>query len=286
MNIARTLIARGYWKEADDDGSDLGGSGVDDETKDAPKSEDDKATKSESDSDDKSSDGDKDDSYEREKATLLADVMKKKKRIANLTEELQGLQERAKAWEGIDVDDVRKLMKERQDAETAKLEAKGEWDKLKAQMNDHHAKELDGLRSAMSQKDEEVNALRSTVEKLTLGHAFDSSKFINGELSLTTSKARLVYGSHFDIEDGKVVGYDKPRGESGRVQLVDGSGNPLQFEAALRKIVDSDPDRDNLLLSKMRAGAASKTEGRSTPKDNKPKAKGLQRIQGALESSN
>jgi hypothetical protein len=95
------------------------------------------------------------------------------------------------------------------------------------------------------------------VKELSLGQQFSQSKFIAEELSLPAAKARALYADHFDVEDGKVVPYDKPRGAANRTPLVDAQGNHIDFEAALRKIVDADPDKDSLLKSKVRQGAAS-----------------------------
>jgi hypothetical protein len=93
----------------------------------------------------------------------------------------------------------------------------------------------------------------------------------------------VVYGDHFESENGTVVAYDKPKGAEGRTKLIDGSGNPLGFEAAIKKLVDSDPERDNLVKSKVAPGAGSKTTD-GKPTTQKTELKGLARIQAALEA--
>jgi hypothetical protein len=54
-----------------------------------------------------------------------------------------------KGWEslGKTPEEIQQLLQERADAETANAEKKGEWEKLKQQMADNHAKELDTFKS-------------------------------------------------------------------------------------------------------------------------------------------
>ena len=84
--------------------------------------------------------------------------------------------------------------------------------------------------------------------------------------------------------DGQVVAFDKPRGAQNRTQLVDASGEALGFEAALKKIVDGDPDRDSIVRSKAKQGADSKTiTGKKPPV--KEEVTGRERIANALNKS-
>ncbi|HGV3481957.1 TPA: DUF6651 domain-containing protein, partial [Klebsiella variicola subsp. variicola] len=97
------------------------------------------------------------------------------------------------------------------------------------------------------------------VEK-TIGTSFGESQFLREKVLMTPAKARVIYGSHFEIgEDGQVVGYDKPAGAKDRAVLVDGQGNPLAFESAIERILRADPEADALLRSEAKQGAHSKT---------------------------
>lgn len=216
-------------------------------------------------------------------AELLKEVMKKKDALKGAKSEIDKLKDQLKRFDGINPDEVRELLNEKKTAEQKKLEEKGQWDTLKKQMNEAHQTEL-------SKKDEELTAAQKAladaqaqIQELTVGSAFNSSKFIGEDLVLTPSKARVVYGDHFDVEDGQVVAYDKPKGAANRTMLVDGKGDPLGFEAAIKKIVDADPDRDNLLRSSIKKGAASKG-GDTTPPKTEPALKGVSRIEAALSA--
>lgn len=278
------LIRRGYWDKADDGTGGSAGGGSSDGGDDGDGASDGGDTNGNTDDD--PGDGDDDPSSgngpSEKEAELIKEVMKKKDAIKDLKKQVSDLTSSLSKWDGFDADDVKQLLQEKKSAETKKLEAKGEWDKLKSQMNDAHAAEIASLKAQIEEMKNGLGTKDATIEKLTIGHSFDGSKFISEELTLTPRKARVIYGSHFDIEDGQVVGYDKPRGESGRTQLVDGKGDPLGFEAALQKIVDADPDRDNLIRSKMKPGANSKSAGDKAPKGEAVKLKGLDRINQAL----
>ncbi|WP_323016470.1 DUF6651 domain-containing protein [Castellaniella sp.] len=217
-----------------------------------------------------------------EEAKLLKDVMAKKRENERLTTELATLK---KEFDGIDANAVRKILQERQDAETRKLEEKGEWERLKGQMVDGFNKERETLSADLASKKTQNEALQKQIADLTVGSAFSQSKFVSDEIPMPVSKARVVFGSHFEFVDGKVVGYDKPAGAAERTMLVDSSGNPLDFDAALEAIVDADPDRDSLRYSKMKDGAGSRT----APKTKKPVApakelSAIEKVQQGLDA--
>ena len=92
------------------------------------------------------------------------------------------------------------------------------------------------LHSTRAGKDTEI-------DNLSIGNSFSASKFIQDRLTLPATKARTLYGAHFERdESGNVVGYNKPAGVEGRAPLVDGNGANLAFDIAFEKIIDGDPD--------------------------------------------
>ena len=217
-------------------------------------------------------------------AKLLKEVMDKKKALQKSHDEATALKAKLAQFDGIDPDAVKALLKKEKDAETASLEAKGEWDRLKAQMNEEHGKDKNAIAAQLTASQAESAILRSTIAELTVGNAFAQSTFIRDELALTPSKSRVIYGGHFEFKDGAVIAYDKPTGASERTPLVDAKGDPLSFELALKKIVDADPDKEQLLKSKMKQGAGSKTAPNTkTPSQQETsQIKGANRIAAAL----
>jgi hypothetical protein len=209
-----------------------------------------------------------------EEAKLLKEVMEKKNALKTATDELARVKEQLKQFEGIDPAKVKELLKAQADAEAAKkaaeeakLKAEGNWDALKKQMNEAHKKELDAKNAEILEIQGRERTLQSIIAELTVGNAFGNSKFIAEEMSLTPAKTRALFGSHFEFKDGKMVGYDRPAGASDRTMLIDGKGEPLSFEEAIKKIVAADPDSDQLVKSKLKQGAGSGTLNGGKPGD-------------------
>jgi hypothetical protein len=209
--------------------------------------------------------------------------MDKKTALKKASDELSQAKERLKDFDGIDPAEVKKLIAERKDAETKQLEAQGEWDRLKQRMADEHQNETKTLKEGLEARDKLIQERDRAINELTVGSAFNSSKFVSDELTLTPNKARMIYGDHFDFVDGVIVGYDKPRGAATRTQLVDAKGDPVPFEEAIKKIIDADPDRDELVKSRMKKGADSGTQKGEPPKKPSADLKGMSRIAAGLK---
>mgnify|MGYP007005602043 FL=1 len=186
--------------------------------------------------------------------------MKKKEALDKTNADLAAAKEALKAFEGIDPTAVRKLLNDQKSAEEKALAAAGDWERLKARMAEEHGKEITTLQQQLAEANAKVLNTVGTINDLSVGTQFSQSKFIAEELTLTPAKARVIYGDHFDVEDGKVVGYDKPKGAQNRTAMVDQYGNPVSFEEALKKIIEADPEKDELLKSKVKPGAGSESK--------------------------
>lgn len=285
------------WTDLNDEGGeggDEGGTGADAAAAGANLNE----------GDNKSGDGNKDNKGENKggdgkpsdaEAKLLKEVMEKKQALKEAKEaqeaikaEKAQLAEKLAQFDGVDLEQVKALIKEQKDRETAELEKKGEWDRLKAQMLEAHTKEVEKARAeAQAKIDELEQNLGKTVKQiheLTIGRSFAESPFIRDAITLTPSKARVIYGSHFELQDGKVVAYDKPAGSPDRTMLINGDGNPLDFNKAIEKLIELDPDRDNLLRSKIKPGAGSENDPSGKSKEREKNLTGRERIQAAVRS--
>lgn len=304
--VRDTLIRRGYWSSAPlrnrlnlhmkDEEGEGGGSGDSGDDSSAGDDGDDGDTgdsgSGDGDGDSKSGEagsGDDDKVAKAELDKVLKESIKRKQKIRDLEAKIKQAEEAAKRFEGIDPDEIKNLFEERRKAEEQNLEKKGEWDRLKNRLIDEHKSERSKLQEQLDKLASELNKSRSTIETLTIGSSFDSSNFIKEELTLGPRKARVVYGQHFDIgEDGQIVGYDKPRGSSERTPLVDANGDNLSFDAALKKLVESDPDKDLLLKSKRKAGAGSGSETGTAgrPAERAKAESSMDRIRAGLKSLN
>ena len=285
--LRQALVARGYFApemggeggsgggggatgNGDDQGDAAGGSGAGDDQGGAGDDQGDKSGRKFSD---------------EEAAKLLKENMRRKDELKRLSQEREQLKATLAQFEGINIDEVKKLVADKQAAEEDKLKKSGEWDRLKAQIVDAHSREKQTLTEQLKAKDEESATLRSAIAELTVGNAFGNSKFIANDLTIPANKARALYGSHFGFEDGQVVAYDKPAGAKERTMLVNGAGDPLSFEDALQKIVQSDPDYPSLAKSRIRVGANSGSKGSDKAPEIKADVRGVSRIAAGLSKN-
>jgi hypothetical protein len=144
--------------------------------------------------------------------------------------------------------------------EDKKAAAAGEFDALKQRLVGEHTKATTRLKGELEGKIGELSSQleksAAQVRKLLVSSAFASSPWRNENLTLGAGAAERLYGSAFKVEerDGEpvVVAY------KGVEPLLDAEGNPLSFDAALREIVEADPDHKGFLKAKAKPGAGSK----------------------------
>lgn len=195
-----------------------------------------------------------------EKAELVREVMDKKNKLKEEKAEKERLANELKKFEGIDPEVVRQLLKEKQDRELADAEAKGEFDRVKALMAETAAAEKKGLEDQLEALRGDLSKKDAVIDELTVGQNFALSSYIKEDLVLTPAKARQLYAGHFELKDGVLVGYDKPKGVAGRTEQVGSDGKPLSFDAVMKKIIEADPEKEQLLRVKGAPGAGSKTK--------------------------
>jgi hypothetical protein len=222
-----------------------------------------------------------------EEAKLLKEVMQKKEALKATEATLAAAQSRLAEFDGVDPAAIRKLLKDQKDAEEAQLAAKGEFDTLKARMAEEHTRVTASLQDQIAALTAQLASKDKVVDELSIGTQFSQSKFITEESTMAPAKARKLFGDHFDVVEGKVVAFDKPRGEANRAQLVDQLGNSVAFEDAMRKIVEADPDKDSLLRSKVKSGAGSESKSvAKVPAQKEVAVDSLSKIGAGLKLSN
>lgn len=187
-------------------------------------------------------------------------------------------------YKGIDPDKVRALQASEEAAEEAARLKRGEFDQVKKQMVDKHQSEMAQEAAKLAESAAKLDSLQTTIENLTVGNSFSASAFLASDTVLTGSKARKLYGDHFDVVEGEVVGFDKPRGAKGRAPLVDGSGANLGFEAALKFVINADPEKEMLLRAKGAPGAGSDAGKRAVEKAKKPTGSPTDRMAAILRA--
>ena len=184
---------------------------------------------------------------------LLREVMDNKKRLKDAEAAL-------KAFDGIDPQAIRALLATQKTAEEEALRKAGDFETLKQRMATEHDREKGELSVKLTESQTAIALAMKQITELTIGADFANSKFISTETVLTPNKARRIYEDHFEIEDGRTVGYDTPRGSKNRVQIVNGRGDPLSFDEAMKRIIDVDPDKDSLLRSTAKSGSGENSQ--------------------------
>ena len=218
-------------------------------------------------------------------AALAAELEEARAEKARLLSESMARKEKLKTYEGVDPEKYRKLVAEEAAAAQAAAEAAGDFERVKAMMAEAHKAEKEALEARNAELQALLDGQTSTIDKLTVGNAFGTSSFIADKMILTPAKTRVLYGDHFEIEDGVVVAFDKPKGAKDRTKLVNSLGAPLPFDVALEKIVDADPDKKTVMRSRQKTGAGSGTEISDKAKDttgDKPKLFGRAAIAAAM----
>ena len=221
-----------------------------------------------------------------DKAKLVKEVMTKKAALKVATDAAAAAAAQLAAYEGVDPAKVKELLKREADAELAAAEAKGDFDRVKEMMAAEHAKDIKKLTDDLAAEKAARITDGELISNLTIGNDFASSTFIREGLTVSPVKARVIYGAHFEIQDGKTVGYDKPAGKTGRTLLVNAEGNALSLDEALKRIVEADPDRDSMLRAKIKEGSSSKsTAAAGTEKPKTDVLYGAGRIAASLNKA-
>lgn len=302
--LRNMLESQGFWSPAGDDGAAAGGGGGgSNQNNDDKGGDDNQGGEGGSDDGDKGgdddADGDKsgggDDNSSKDKGgdkTLLQELMgwkEKAKKSGKAADDanaaLQAVQD---VMGDLSIDEVKGLVDAKKESEKKALEDKGEYESIVSQMKEAHEGETKSLNDKIAELTEQLGVANKSIEDMTVGRQFSDSGFISKSSILPPRIARQQFGSHFELEDGEIVGYDKPRGQSNRTRLVGSSGDNLGFEDAIAKLYQSHPDAKDLLRSKAKPGSDSNTtQDNSTEKksDSSDSPKGLNRIRAGLEAS-
>ncbi len=231
-------------------------------------------------------------------AQLLKEVMTKKAALKQMEEK----------FKDIDPELYRTMLQERQQLqeqtqaeadrqELERLKAEGKFDELlqaQARQADsrvelvkaQYQKELSEATGELEGLKAQLEGQQTLINSLTIDSAFANSQFIREELlpAFNPAKTKKLYGEHFDVVEGKVVAFDKPRGATDRAQLVNKDGNPLAFEEAISRLVESDPDADAMKRSKHKEGAGSFSTSQTAAQKPPVIQPGVSRITAALNA--
>ena len=177
-HLMRSVGAAADEGEDDPDSNDVDGAGGDEE----PAGEELAAGEGDGDGDDGGDDDEEPAGKKKpsdKEATLLKEVMEKKKKLKESAAEIKELKAGLRRFEGIDVDEVKNLLADKKKAEGDRLEKAGEFLKVKERMAEEHQKAM------------EPNRLKSTTFwRGSRRPARPSMTFRSGMRSLMTPSSR------------------------------------------------------------------------------------------------
>jgi hypothetical protein len=101
----------------------------------------------------------------------LKSALEKERKTARELEKL------AKQYQGLgkSPEEIADLLRQQEEAEKAKLEQKGEWEKLRAQLVDSHGKELSARDKVIAEKDAEIQRRQKALESYLIDAAATSA---------------------------------------------------------------------------------------------------------------
>lgn len=183
----------------------------------------------------------------------LEDVSGLKSALNKTREEKREAARKAKAlaekYAGFDVEEYETLKSAQADAETAKLEAAGEWDKIKDQMSTQHATD-------MAAKDKEISRLTKQIEAVQIdSRVVEAISKAGGNVELLKPHVRRQL--QLNTDDFTTVVLDS----DGKTPKVDGDGNPIKIDDLISEMRKSDTYAGAFKASDQSGGGADPGKG-------------------------
>lgn len=167
--------------------------------------------KQDTDVDDDDNKGEKDKKDDGVPPELKKEMDRMREALKKANKEAEKYRHEAKPWRelNLEVEEVSKMQKEREDAEIRKAEERGEWETLREKQQEKHQRE-------MQLKDEQLNIMRSTMESYLV------------DFQATDALSKKGVGEEAEILLPHIKAKVKPVQEGDRyeVRVVDDKGEP------------------------------------------------------------
>lgn len=155
-----------------------------------------------------------------------------------------------KAFDGLSADEARKALETVKNLDDKRLIDAGEVEKVKAEAKKAFDEQL-------AEKDAQINKINQEYHNAVIGGAFARSSFIKDKTLLPSDIAQSSFGSHFTMENGKVVA--KLGGNP--VYSRKNPGELADFDEALETIINQYPHKDSILRGSGASGAGASQAG-------------------------
>lgn len=170
-----------------------------------------------------------------------------------------------KGFEGIeDAEAARKAIDTLKNIDEGKLLTAGKVQEIKDAAKKAAEDQVAAANKASAESLTKANAesakLADQLHKTMIGGGFARSKLITDDkhpvsLTLRADAAEKIFGNHYKVEDGKVIGYDK---SGNKIFSRTRPGEIADFDEALETIVEQYPDRDYIVRGANHSGPGSR----------------------------
>ena len=204
--------------------------------------------------------GSKRKSYKAEVEEMKRELEATRKALAERNKENEKRRKQVKAWEemGVEPDTVKDLLTKKQQEEQAKLEEKGEWEKIKQKMVEERER-------ALAEKDAEVQAMKKALETTLWDKGIETELLGNGADAPELVKDKVKAMTKLIEEDGvfDIAVLD----ESGEIRY-DKNGNRMKLKDVIPELKEH-PVYGRAFAAPNIAGMGTKQQGAGS---SKPKA--------------
>lgn len=158
----------------------------------------------------------------------------------------------AKAFEGMNADEVKAALETVGKIKDKKLFESGEVDTLKQQI-------AGGYEAKLKESGDKYSALLARTNALVLGNAFASSKFVKDKVGIPVEMLQSFFGNNFIVdENGKI----SAKGKDGNPLLSPARiGEPADFEEAIESMVNAYPNKAHVLKGTSHSGTGGGSPG-------------------------
>lgn len=192
--------------------------------------------------------------------TTVATISRLNSEAKGHREAKEAAESKLKAFEGIeDAEGARKALETVKNLKDGDLITAGKAEEIKKAAVRAAEEQVAAAKKAAELRVKELEDLNAKVTNELYGEkvggAFTRSQFVNEKMTLPSRRAQQAFGNNFKIEDGKVVGYD----DSGnKIYSRARPGELADFDEALEMLVDSAPDRDQILRGSGHSGTGAR----------------------------
>jgi len=146
--------------------------------------------------------------------------------------------DRLASFDGIeDPDAARTALQTVSNLDAKKLIDAGEAEKVKKAVEEAYQGKL-------TEAEKKLQESQQQIFQLMVGGAFRGSKFVSEKLTIPSDMAQSFFGTHFRVEDGQVVAFDKT---GNKILSREKPGEPASFDEALEFLIQTYPHKDAIL---------------------------------------